>query len=249
MQDAVNWVAVYNRLFRIIDGTDAQADGRYYSGPRFIELVQECGYDCSNYGDFIRGRGEYDMSTSRRDYFKDLFLAMKEPQRRTLVLHIVRECEGLKKSQCDEIRSLLGGGTLAPQASVPVTAWNGDRLNEYLRDMDEAIATKKYELTITLAYTCMEGFFKAFMSVNMPFDDPPRDIIDLAKEVKWWLKHEHGDTYPDEVINLVTQSAHALNRTRDGFSASHFGEEAELWLATYMRDLVNTQIRLLLHFM
>ena len=70
---------------------------------------------------------------------------------------------------------------------------------------------------------------------------------ELAQEVKYWLKHEYGN-YPDEVLNLVTQSAHAVTKMRNGFSDSHFGEEAEAWLATYMRDLVNTQIRLLLHF-
>ena len=51
------------------------------------------------------------------------------------------------------------------------------------------------------------------------------------------------------VITEVTQTAHALNRIRDGFSESHFGEEAALWVAMYARDLVNTHIRLILHFM
>jgi hypothetical protein len=47
----------------------------------------------------------------------------------------------------------------------------------------------------------------------------------------------------------IGHSAHAVDRARNRFSESHFGGEAGLWLATYMRDLVNTQIRLLLHFM
>jgi len=33
------------------------------------------------------------------------------------------------------------------------------------------------------------------------------------------------------------------------FSESHFGKEADLWVGIYIRDLVNTHIRLLLHFM
>jgi hypothetical protein len=33
------------------------------------------------------------------------------------------------------------------------------------------------------------------------------------------------------------------------FSEAHFGGEAGRWLAIYMRDLVNSQVRLLFHFM
>jgi len=54
---------------------------------------------------------------------------------------------------------------------------------------------------------------------------------------------------PSKNLRMGNPRAHAINKTRDGFSGSHFGEETERWLAYYMRDLVNTQIRLLLHFM
>jgi hypothetical protein len=100
----INWVAVYNRLFRLIDGKESQENGMYYSGPRFIEKVQEHGYDCPNYGDLMRGREEHGVSTSRRDYFKDLFMFMKDQQKRSLVLEILRDCQKLKPNQCDEIR-------------------------------------------------------------------------------------------------------------------------------------------------
>jgi hypothetical protein len=55
--------------------------------------------------------------------------------------------------------------------------------------------------------------------------------------------------YPDEVLNGITQAAHAVDKARNRFSESHFASEAGSWLSTYVRDLVNTQIRLLLHFM
>ena len=51
-----------------------------------------------------------------------------------------------------------------------------------------------------------------------------------------------------QVLNLIKHTAHAVDKARNRFSEAHFGGEAGLWLATYMRDLVNTQIRLLLHF-
>lgn len=40
-----------------------------------------------------------------------------------------------------------------------------------------------------------------------------------------------------------------IDRTRNRFSESHFDEEADRWLAVFARDLVNSEIRLLLHFM
>jgi len=79
-------------------------------------------------------------------------------------------------------------------------------------------------------------------------DSYPIEIIALAKEVKDYLKKTLKE-YPDEVLNGITQSAHAVDKARNRFSESHFASEAGSWLATYVRDLVNTQIRLLLHFM
>ena len=76
----------------------------------------------------------------------------------------------------------------------------------------------------------------------------PNEIIELAKEVKTHLKGAIKE-YPDEVLNGITQAAHAVDKSRNQFSESHFGKEAGLWLATYVRDLVNTQVRLLLHFL
>ena len=43
--------------------------------------------------------------------------------------------------------------------------------------------------------------------------------------------------------------ARAQNKSRNRFSESHFASEAGRWLAVYVRDFANTQIRLLLHFM
>jgi hypothetical protein len=73
-------------------------------------------------------------------------------------------------------------------------------------------------------------------------------MVELSKEVPAFLRSTNRE-YPDEVLNLIKHVAHAVNKARDRFSESHFAGEPRLWLATYMRDLVNTQIKLLLHFM
>ncbi len=56
-------------------------------------------------------------------------------------------------------------------------------------------------------------------------------------------------SYPDEALGMVVQIAHTIDRARNGFSESHFDERAARWLAVFVRDLTNSTIRLLLHFL
>jgi hypothetical protein len=147
-----------------------------------------------------------------------------------------------------EIRMLLGGGTIAPSATIPREAWNANRLNEQLAQIDGAIASGDYERAVTLSYSSLEGFYGAFVRAKEKRDSYPHEIIALSREVKDYLKKTIKQ-YPDEVLNGITQAAHAVDKTRNQFSESHFANEATSWLAVYVRDLVNTQIRLLLHFM
>jgi hypothetical protein len=114
--------------------------------------------------------------------------------------------------------------------------------------MDVALEQQNPERVLTLSYTCLEGFFKAYVRKHIPSGTDENEITALARLVKDDLKAQNAD-YPGEVFNVITQTAHAINRVRDAFSESHFGEEADLWVAVYIRDLVNTHIRLLLHFM
>ena len=240
----LNWSAIWNRVFKLID-TQGES---YHSGSRFIKAVQEIDPYFPNYGEYIEQRRRADQSTTRRDYYRDIFLALDEPGRIKLVTNILNTVEGSDPNLCAEIRTMIAGGTLAPSATVPEHAWNGDRLNEYLKGMDGAIAVGEYERTVTMAYTCLEGFLGAFMRAKMPRASYPNEIVALSKEVCDYLKSVNKN-YPDEVLNLIKHSAHAVDRARNRFSEAHFGGEAGLWLAIYMRDLVNTKIRLLLHFM
>lgn len=73
------------------------------------------------------------------------------------------------------------------------------------------------------------------------------EIIALAKCIKRYLSDTIA-SYPDEALSMVMHVSHTVDRARNRFSEAHFEEEATRWLAVYVRDLVNTQIRLLLHF-
>lgn len=242
---ALDWSAIWKRVFKLIDSPGDS----YYSGSKFITAVQEINPYFSNYSEYIAERRKFDQSTTRRDFYRDIFMGLGETERFKLANDILNEVQSSNPNLCAEIRTMMSGGVLAPSASIPECAWNGDRLNQYLNGMDGAVASGDYKRAVTMAYTCLEGFLGAFIRAKSPGQASyPNEIVALSKEVCDHLKSVNKE-YPDEVLNLIKHSAHAVDRARNRFSESHFGGEAGLWLATYMRDLVNTQIRLLLHFM
>ena len=131
----------------------------------------------------IEERRKAGQSTSRRDYFRDLFLALPESARFKLLSNILNTREANHPAACAEIRAMMSGGSLAPSATIPEHAWNADRLNEYLKDMDGAIASGEYERTVTMAYTCLEGFLGAFLRAKAQRASYPNEIVALSKEV------------------------------------------------------------------
>jgi hypothetical protein len=242
----IKWNAVFKRL---MDLMDIQGPG-YFSGSRFIRTLQEYNEDLPGYTEYISQRSKAGRSTTRAIYFKDIVMDLDEGLRVRAVCTILDQLETADGNAIpvSEIRKLLGGGTLAPNAKIPAEAWNADRLNEYLGKIDGEIAPGEYEHAVTLGYTCLEGFYGAFARAKYERQKYPNEIIELSKEIKAYLKTTIKN-YPDEVLNGVTQAAHAVDKARNQFSQSHFAGEAGSWLATYVRDLVNTQIRLLLHFL
>ncbi len=41
----------------------------------------------------------------------------------------------------------------------------------FLRDIDAAVTSGQYERAVALGYTCLEGFFKAFVAEKSPATD------------------------------------------------------------------------------
>jgi len=243
---AIKWNAVFKRLMTLMDTPGAS----YFSGSRFIRAMQEFDEDLPNYTEYVGERNKAGKSTTRSYFFKDILMDLSESVRVQAVSTLLDDLEAVDGNaiQVCEIRKLLGGATIAPTATVPAKAWNAERLNGYLAEIDSAIAGGSYERAVTLSYTCLEGFLGAFVRAKEKRESYPHEIIALAKEAKAYLKHAIKE-YPDEVLNGITSSAYAVDKARNQFSEAHFGSEAGSWLAMYVRDLVNTQIRLLLHFM
>jgi len=240
----INWVRIYNRLFEIIN-----SEGEcYFSGGRFIGSVREIDPYFPGYNQYIAERRRAGKSTSRKDYFYDILLGFDEIDRLRVINVILNEVQDCASDKVAEIRDLLGGAAAVPSPMVHKEAWNAERLNKYLEEIDYSISTGNYDRAVSLAYTCLEGFLKAFVRQNVPTSAGTTEIIDLSKVVRRYLRETIED-FPDEAINMINHICHTVDKARNRFSESHFDERAERWLAVLIRDLVNSEIRLLLHFM
>jgi len=125
---AVDWNAIYNLLFKIID----QPGDAHYSGPRFIRHVQEIDPAFPDYNDYLRVRNDRNESTTRKHYFNDILFSLPEHQRFKLFSNILVEVGQFNADFTQRIKTLMGGDVVAPSASIPADVWNTERLNSML---------------------------------------------------------------------------------------------------------------------
>jgi hypothetical protein len=240
----INWARIFNRLFEIINSDD----NAYFSGGRFISKVREVDPYFPDYSRYIEERRASGKSTSRKDYYYDILLGFEEENRLRIINSILEEVRHIQPDKVSALQDELGGVSAVPPARLDADAWNADRLNSYLRDIDIRIASSNYEGAVTLAYTCLEGFLKAFVKKRIPDYSGAEEIISLSKAVRIYLR-DNIEQYPDEAISMLNHIAHTVDRARNRFSESHFDETAGRWLAVFVRDLVHSEIRMLLNFM
>ena len=240
----MNWAAVFNRLFELIDSSGTS---NYFSGGRYLGKVREFDPYFPTYQQFIEQRRAEGKSTSRKDYYYDIFMSLPELQRREFVNSILNDLDDTVANTVEELRSILVGSIPGPIATVPQDSWNAERLQKYLQRVDSCVSAREYERAVSLAYTCLEGFYKAFVVRHIPAAAAETEIIALSKAIKKFLQDTLA-VYPEEAISMITHISHTVDRARNRFSEAHFDEDAAHWLAAFVRDLVNTQIRLLLNF-
>ncbi|WP_018343897.1 toll/interleukin-1 receptor domain-containing protein [Cytophaga aurantiaca] len=102
----MNWIEIYNRLFELIN---IQGDtATYYSGPRFINTVREFEPYFPDYTQFIELRNQEGKSTSRKIFYYDILLEMKEEMRLKIVNRILEILKPHKPDQVEKIEELLG---------------------------------------------------------------------------------------------------------------------------------------------
>lgn len=239
----MNWVRVFNRLFDIIN-TEGET---YFSGPKFIGKVREIDPYFASYSQYIEQLNKAGSSTSRKDYFYDILLSFEDQNRIRLINSILIDIRQFSPDKATELQNEIGGVSTIPSPTIQKEIWNADRLNEYLSEIDNRITSHNYGGAITLTYTCLEGFLKAFAIKNIKEVNIKPELIALTKGIQNYLK-DNIDKYPDEALSMLNNIAHTVDRSRNRFSESHFDQEPGLWLALFVRDLINAEIRLLLHF-
>ena len=59
----------------------------------------------------------------------------------------------------------------------------------------------------------------------------------------------NGINYPDQVLTLISTVTNAVCNARNNFSDSLSGNRAEKWVAVYLRDNVNSVVKMLMSFL
>lgn len=245
----MNWIIIFNRLFEIIN-TEGET---YYSGAKFLDTVRSVNYSTLTYSQFIQLRQDENKSTSRRDYYNDILMEQTEEDRITIVNLILDDVQSNATVKANELRQIINPTQTVHtfQAEIPSNIWNSERLSEYLDRIDESINIRNYDNTLTLAYTCLEGFYKSFIREKIPTQIYLNEVTPMAVAIRNHIMTElntNNIAYPELTVRLISTVTNAICNARNSFSDSHSGNRAEKWLAIYLRDNVNAIVRLILNF-
>lgn len=102
----MNWIEIYNRLFELINN---QADSAtYFSGPRFINTVREFEPYFPEYSQFIENRNREGKSTSRKIFYYDILLGLKEEVRINILNKMLDILRPFEFEKVEKIEELLG---------------------------------------------------------------------------------------------------------------------------------------------
>lgn len=245
----MNWQLFFNKIFELIN-----LDGpTYFGGTRFLNSIRSVNDSVPNYYSYIKIRQEQGKSSSRRDYFFDLLMEQSETDRLLISKSILDEIEGFEPEKTKKVRDILveNHDIKGPTAIIPQDLWNSDRLIEYLERIDNVILEGNYEYALTLAYTCLEGFYKSFLKAKMlnagKVDELPKMSVIIRDYIKTQLEI-NNIAYPINTVLLISTVTNAICNARNDFSDSHSGNKAEKWLAVYLRDNVNSIVKLILNF-
>ena len=99
----MNWTAPYNRLFSLLD----RQGPTYYSGPAYIRIAQQVDQDIPNYRQLLDQRASLGQSSSRRDFYWDIFRAFSDEQKLQFLRILIDELEPHAKDEVDGIRALV----------------------------------------------------------------------------------------------------------------------------------------------
>lgn len=186
-----NWIVAWNKLWNLI-GT--QGKTYYISGPTYLQLIGEIDNSIeTNYNRYIEYRNDKGLSTSRRDYYRDLLDGLPEEKRYEFYVRIQSSFEGTVYSSDTETN------TETESDLVPV--------------LDKHIpADIKEEDT--------EYHPKVFISYSWDSEEHKKWVLDFATKLcengidvtldQWEVSHKGGSLLPNFMVNSVSSSERVL---------------------------------------
>ena len=112
---SMNWIEIYNRLFELINQQGDAAT--YFSGPRFINTVKEFDPYFPDYNQYINQRNQEGKSTSRKIFYYDILIELKEELRLKVIDRILDILRPFQNEKVEIIQDLLGHKVI-PKATV-----------------------------------------------------------------------------------------------------------------------------------
>ena len=95
---------IYNKIYKIIN----QDGENYFSGIRFIDLVKEIDSSFPDYKSYIEQRRTTEQSTTRRDFFREIFLSFTNEQQLEFTRKIIGETRQNNPDEANELSLLIG---------------------------------------------------------------------------------------------------------------------------------------------
>lgn len=112
----MNWIEIYNRLFELINNQGDAAT--YFSGSRFINTVREFEPYFPDYSQFLEQRNREGKSTSRKIFYYDILLELKEDMRLKIVDRIIEILKPFQSEKVGKIEELLGKKVLKMESLI-----------------------------------------------------------------------------------------------------------------------------------
>jgi len=241
----MSFLTTFTLLFELLNKEET-----YYSGTDFLKVLKSVYGGVPSYMQLIEDRRERGKSTSRKDYYYDVLMELPEEKRREAISEFLDLLETKYPTEVQHIRDLMSSQkSITPTRKIEINQSldYADKLKDILDKIDDAMTKKDGNQVLTLSFTFLEGIFKEFLNQKqIPFSQKD-DLPTLAKKTKEHLKIL-APHFPEQTLNLISTIAHNIAETRNQFSDSHFANDADFYLADFIRDELNAVSRLIIKF-
>ena len=190
-----NWIAAWNKLWKIIGDVPRESQ-YYYSGPKFINIISELDNSIeSDYNRYIDYRNQKGLSTSRKNYFRDLIDGLNAENRYEFYVRI--------------------------QQSFEETVFTVSKENVLESDIDFVPTISKQIIKKKEVADVSEEYHpKVFISYSWDSEEHKKWVLYLATKLRengidaildqWEISNKGGSLIPDFMIKSVSSAERVL---------------------------------------